>query len=191
MQVEYEVDIDQMIQMYENFFPADVEIDQVQWKTFWMRNQHYHTICMQCIAKRKDKKREAARVGKPELAALDDEVEEYPDWGPVFLSAPSKAILLNWYRKAQKLRASKKGRKQKMEKKPVSDDEGDDAPKDWVKAMGKLTPATKAIAVKWMRTARARLQKKAGKGSDFGVASEVALTDDFKGKGNKSKNRKK
>jgi hypothetical protein len=28
-QVEYEVDIDQMIQMYENFFPADVEIDQV------------------------------------------------------------------------------------------------------------------------------------------------------------------
>ncbi|CAE7611611.1 unnamed protein product, partial [Symbiodinium microadriaticum] len=26
--VEYEVDIDQMIRMYENFFPADVEIDQ-------------------------------------------------------------------------------------------------------------------------------------------------------------------
>jgi hypothetical protein len=175
-----------MIQMYENFFPADVEIDQVQWKTFWMRNQHYHTICMQCIAKRKDKKREAARVGKPELAALDDEVEEYPDWGPVFLSAPSKAILLNWYRKAQKSRAAKKGRKKQTEKKVVSDDEGDDAPKDWVKAMGKLTPSTKAIAVKWMRTARARLQKKAGKGGDIpGGNEDTTLGNDFKKKSRK------
>merc|ERR1712000_686532 len=125
LQVEYEVDIDQMIQMYENMFPSDVEIDQVQWKTFWMRNQHYHTICMACIAQRKDKRREAVRQGRPELANLDDEVEEYPDWGPVFLSAASKAILLNWYRKAQQQRALKKSRKkkEKQEKKVVSDDE--------------------------------------------------------------------
>eukprot|EP00604_Paraphysomonas_vestita_P000478 CAMPEP_0174826448 /NCGR_PEP_ID=MMETSP1107-20130205/44056_1 /TAXON_ID=36770 /ORGANISM="Paraphysomonas vestita, Strain GFlagA" /LENGTH=334 /DNA_ID=CAMNT_0016059645 /DNA_START=1616 /DNA_END=2621 /DNA_ORIENTATION=- len=187
LQVEYEVDIDQMIQMYENFFPSDIEIDQVQWKTFWMRNQHYHTICMTCIAKRKDKNRDIARSGKPELARLDDEIEDYPDWGPVYLSAPSKAILLNWLRQARTLRAGKKGRKKDKERiaKVVSDDEGDDVPRDWVKEAAKLTPATKAIAVKWMRTARARLQKKAGKGGEI-----PTLSDTFKS-GNKSRMKKK
>jgi hypothetical protein len=144
-----------------------------------MRNQHYHTICMACIAKRKDKNRDTAKAGKPTLADLDEEVEEYPDWGPVFLSAASKAILLNWLRQAQKLRAGKKGRKKQKAPKPVSDDEGDDAPKDWVKEAAKLTPATKAIAVKWMRTARAKLQKKAGKGGEIGGTDE-ALSDTFK-----------
>jgi len=195
LQVEYEVDIDQMIKMYENMFPSDVEIDQVQWKTFWMRNQHYHTICMACIAQRKDKRREAVRQGRPELANLDDEVEEYPDWGPVFLSAASKAILLNWYRKAQQQRALKKSRKkkEKQEKKVVSDDEADETPKDWVNQMAKLTPATKAIAVKWMRTARAKLQKKAGKGGSIasGKSGTPALSDNFRSSGNKSKMRKK
>ena len=38
-------------------------------------------------------------------------------------------------------------------------------PLEWAKAAQAVTPATQAIAIRWMRTARARLQKKAGKGA--------------------------
>ena len=47
---------------------------------------------------------------------FDDEQEDYPEWGPVFLSAASKAMLLNWYRKAQRLRAGKKGKRRKAQR---------------------------------------------------------------------------
>jgi hypothetical protein len=157
-------------------------VDQVQWKSFWDNNQRYHTICLACIMKRKESKAKASLQGgagifDPSIFE-DDEQEEYPDWGPVFLSAASKAMLLDWYRKAQKLRAGKKQRKDRKktsdgdrQRRPrtiqdISDDEGDDAPMfSWLKeGMKDITPASKAIAIKWMRTARARLQQKRGKG---------------------------
>ena len=104
--------------------------------------------------------------GVVDPSLFDDGQEEYPDWGPVFLTAASKAMLLNWYRKAQRLRAGKRGNKRKEKVvKAISDDEGEDLPKEWLRDMPNITAATKAIAVKWMRTARARLQKKHGKGS--------------------------
>ena len=49
--------------------------------------------------------------------------------------------------------------------KNISDDEGDDVPADWVKQLLDITPATKAIAIKWVRTARVRMAKAAGKGA--------------------------
>ncbi|CAM9961134.1 unnamed protein product, partial [Ectocarpus sp. 12 AP-2014] len=36
--------------------PAD-EFDKVAWKRFWMQNQRYETICLQCISKNKEKAR--------------------------------------------------------------------------------------------------------------------------------------
>merc|ERR1711924_294584 len=152
LQVEYEIDIDQMIYLYEQHYPNDVEIDQVQWKTFWMKNQHYHTICLACITNRKEKQREenmkAAGIGGGGVGgpgsggprSREDEREDYPDWGPVFLSAASKAILLNWLRKAQRSRAAKKARKQPRVMKSISDDEGDDGAPDWMKQKVSLTP---------------------------------------------------
>ncbi len=102
------------------------------------------------------------KLGMFDPSIFDDDQEAYPDWGPVFLSAASKAILLNWYRKAQRLRAGKKGGVRRKEKvlRNVSDDEGDDLPDSWLKEIEKITPATKGIAIKWMRTARARIQAK-------------------------------
>ena len=109
-----------------------------------------------------------------------DQQEEYPDWGPVYLSAASKAIILDWYRKAKNIRKEKREKRDKRPRTPadnvsnkyekvakeISDDEGDaeDQPISWTKNRVNITPATKAIAIKWNRTARARLQKKAGKG---------------------------
>jgi hypothetical protein len=125
----------------------------------------------------------------------DDEQEAYPDWGPVFLSAASKAMLLNWYRKAQKLRAAKrnirqaKGAPRKMDSfvigqsfrskkdrqlKEISDDEGDDPMFSWLQeGLKEVTPASKAIAVRWMRSARARLQQKRGKGLSMTEADRL------------------
>lgn len=166
LQVEYEVDIDKMAEMYDRAYPGDEEVDQVQWKSFWMNNQRYHTICLACLTKRKEAAARAAiqsGVLGFDPSIFDDGQEDYPDWGPVYLSAASKAMLLNWYRKAQLLRAGKRGRRREKALKAISDDE-EDQPFSWLKEMPNITPATNAIAVKWMRSARARLQKKKGKG---------------------------
>jgi hypothetical protein len=168
LQIEYEIDIDVMAQMYDRSFPGDEEIDQVQWKTFWMNNQRYHTICLACLTKRKEVVTRAALAGVMDLSMYDDEQEQYPDWGPVYLTAASKAILLNWYRKAQRARAGKKGAKVRRSKvvKDISDDEGEEEPA-WTKNYRPPSQATIAIAIKWTRTARARIMKRRGKGTSL------------------------
>jgi hypothetical protein len=174
----------------------------VQWKTFWVNNQRYHTICLACLTKRKElearNKIKGGNIFDPTLFDDDDDQEKYPEWGPVFLSGSSKAILLNWYRKAQKLRAGKKQRRQRREKvvRDISDDEGDDPMFSWLKeGLKEITPASKAIALKWMRTARARLQQKRGKGaglreSDVAEDAIENVPETFKS-GRKSKMLKK
>jgi len=116
LQVEYDVDIEKMMAMYDKAYPDEVEIDQVQWKSFWSSNQRYHTICLACLTKRKEtetKNAIRAAAGGFDAGIFDTTPEEYPDWGPVYLSAASKAILLNWYRKAQRIRQGKRGAKKR------------------------------------------------------------------------------
>lgn len=170
LHVEYEIDIEEMMRMYDAAFPGEEEVDQAKWKNFWSSKQVYHTYCLPCISLRK--KKELAGISRlgdtADHISDDDKQEEYPDWGPVFLSAASKAILLNWYRKAQLRLASRKGARRKKTRviRAVSDDEGEDLPPSWAMERLNLSAATKAIAVKWMRTARARMQRRAGKGAD-------------------------
>ena len=111
--------------------------------------------------------RKNALKGAFDDALLNDAQEEYPDWGPVYLSAASKAILLNWYRKAQRVRQGKKGIKRKKKVLAISDDEGDSIPIEWTKQLERMTPATKAIAIRWSRTARSNLLKRQGKGESL------------------------
>ena len=176
--------------MYEAAYPDDDEIDQVQWKAFWSRNQIYHTICLSCITKRKEQQRGAGAGPAPSgtYKPFDDDKEQYPDWGPVFLTPASKAILLNWYRKAQRVRAGKKGAKKAKEPKVITDSDEEEVPPEWTKQMEGITPASSAIAIKWMRTARAALQKRAGKGGSINAAKPN--TEAFRG-GKKSKMLKK
>jgi len=167
LQVEYEIDLDAMSIKYDERFPDEEEVDQVQWKSFWTKNQRYHTICLACSTRRKEQDRRQALKGAFDDALLDDIQEGYPEWGPVYLSAASKAILLNWYRKAQRIRQGKRGQKKPKKNLAVSDDEGDNVPIEWTKAMEKLSAASRAIAIKWARTARSNLQKKYGKGASM------------------------
>jgi hypothetical protein len=197
LQIEYEIDVDTMADMYDRSYPGDEEVDQVQWKTFWMNNQRYHTICLACLTKRKEIVTRAALAGVMDLSMYDDEQEEYPEWGPVYLSAASKAILLNWYRKAQRVRAGKKGAKVRRDKivKEVSDDEGDEKEATFTKNFVPPSASTVAIAIKWVRTARARIQKKRGKGAslkeaDLAKEEDYSVTERFRS-GNKSKRNRK
>ena len=57
--------------------------------------------------------------------------------------------------------------------------------------MSPLTPASKAIAIKWARTARARLQKKYGKGANYPSAPEAEPPAETFKTGSKSKQRRK
>jgi hypothetical protein len=190
LQVEYDVDLEAMSKMYDERFPDEERVDQVQWKSFWTKNQHYHTICLACSTKRKEKERKNALRGAFDDALLDDDPEAYPDWGPVYLSAASKAILLNWYRKAQRVRQGKRGQKRQKKVLSISDDEGDTAPIEWTKALEKLTPASKAIAIFWTRTARARIQSRYGKGASTSERDLDAKATNFKS-GKKSRTLRK
>jgi hypothetical protein len=187
LQIEYEVDVDSMAQMYDNVYPGDEEVDQVQWKSFWMNNQRYHTICLGCLTKRKELAAQNAMKGALDGTLLDDRQEDYPDWGPVYLTAASKAMLLNWYRKAQRMRAGKRGlgRRNKTVK-AVSDDEGD-IPAEWAKSLGVPSAATQALAIRWLRTARSRLLQKRGKGSSVREKDEEEVAKEEFRSGKKSK----
>lgn len=128
-----------------------------------MQNQRYETICLQCITKDKEK----ARNGNVQGAFADSEEEDYsrayPDWGPVYLSAASRAILMKWYRNAQEKVWGKAGRRRPPVAIDVSDDEGDEVPAEWAVAQVVLSDASRALAIRWLRTARARLQQRGDK----------------------------
>lgn len=125
-----------------------------------MQNQRYETICLQCISRNKEKARNLNIHG----AMVESEEEEgsrsYPDWGPIYLSAASKAILMKWYRRAQGNVWGKAGRQRPPVLVDISDDDGEDVPADWAIAQVVLSDASKALAIRWLRSARARLQQR-------------------------------
>jgi hypothetical protein len=45
-----------MAEMYDAQYPGDEEVNNTQWKDFWVKHQKYHTVCLNCISKRKDSK---------------------------------------------------------------------------------------------------------------------------------------
>mmetsp|Transcript_32385 Transcript_32385/g.111523 ORF Transcript_32385/g.111523 Transcript_32385/m.111523 type:complete len:1484 (+) Transcript_32385:3-4454(+) len=166
LQVEVVIPLEELAAKYDVEHPA-AEFDQVAWKTFWIKNQKYRTVCLNCVTRQKMEDRgEAARGGRGDVS--DDEGDDYPDWGPVFVSDASRAILLNWHRQAQKrLFGGAGGRKRAKAKllQPLDlsdDDEADNVPQFKAAKDLNFSPAAKAIAVRWLRTARATLQKQGG-----------------------------
>lgn len=59
LQVDYLTSIEDMYDKYIEEFPEqeDGELDQISWKTFWMKHQEYKTTCLPCIAKGKELER--------------------------------------------------------------------------------------------------------------------------------------
>ena len=116
---------------------------------------------MNCIAKAKLEERQDAAATAAEGGGdggddSDDDIGR-PKWGPVFLSAASRAILIGWHRKAVTKLFGKGGKRRAMSAAELSDDEGDAPAFKGMKPLN-IDAASQAIAVKWLRTARANLQ---------------------------------
>lgn len=94
-----------------------------------MRHQQYKTVCIKCVTGGKEEERVNAMKKAAGEHVSDDEGPEgdYPDWGAVYLSAASRAIVVGWYRRAQERVYGKRGRKRRQNVvEDVSDDEGED-----------------------------------------------------------------
>ena len=191
LQVEIIVPIEDLDDRFQEENGED-EFDQVLWKNFWIKHQKYRTLCLGCISQRLEKERRAALVGAMREESDGGEGDsEYPEWGAVYLNAASKAILMGWYKTAQNRLFGKGGRRRQRVQIDVSDDEGEDVPAEWAQAAVALSESSKSIAVKWLRTARAKLQKDKG----FEGAREMRVTRAKPGEkyksGKKSKTRRK
>jgi len=59
LQVDYVTSIDDMYEIFLEEFPEqrNAELDQIAWKSFWMKRQQYSTTCLSCIAKAKEQER--------------------------------------------------------------------------------------------------------------------------------------
>jgi hypothetical protein len=192
LNVECIVPLETLAEKFDMEHPED-EFDQVAWKTFWIRHQRYKTICLACITTEKEKERGAAlkAIGKGGGGGGggggDDDDGDFNDdgndWGPVYLTAASRAMLVKWYKTAQGRVFGKGGKRRKQVVVDVSDDEGDEAPSQWARTPVDLSAASTALAIRWLRTARVRIQK-AGEG-------EIVVRKKKPTAGGKSKNKRK
>ena len=155
LQVELVIPIEVLGDRFEKEHPDD-EFDQVAWKQFFNKNAKFRTLCLKCIQEEQNVAREKAMraLQNAEISDSDDD-DMGARFGPVFLSAASNAILQNWYRKASDA-VRKRGGKTGAQVYISDDDEDDDAAVGWAKKRLKLSSASKAIAIKWLRMARAR-----------------------------------
>jgi hypothetical protein len=141
----------------------DEEFDQVAWKEFFNTHEKFRTLCLSCITQNREDEKAKMRAGtkSSHFSDSDDDEERGALYGPVFLTAASKAILLRWYRAAQDDVRKRGGLVAQIAN--ISDDEeGDDANIGWGKSRLRLRAATKAIAIKWLRHARAKMQAESG-----------------------------
>ena len=114
---------------------------------------------------------------------LSDDEPDGPQWGPVFLSPAARAILIGWHRRAAERLFGKGGKRRQAAAAELSDD--DDAP-EFGRRFGEvaLDAASRAIAVYWLRSARANLQNA---GDD---KKPVKRKRPKKGEGREAKSRK-
>ena len=82
------------------------EFDRVAWKRFWLARQKYETICLKCASRGPNGPdlAQGVRAGYApnEHSSSDSEASPHRsrdkdrknDWGPVFLNAAAKAILM-------------------------------------------------------------------------------------------------
>merc|ERR1711991_698278 len=156
LQVQLVIPIEVLGDRFEKKYPSE-EFDVVAWKQFFNRNAKFRTLCLKCIQEQHALEKERATRAQRGAAISDSDadLDGGPRFGPVFLSPAATAILMRWKRRAAD---SVRKRGGPVATAPVisDDDEDDDETVGWAKKRLKLAPASKAIAIKWLRMARAR-----------------------------------
>jgi hypothetical protein len=141
--------------MFTQKYPTET-FDQALWKQFWHRNQRYHTFCLPCIADKRDHDR------KLNILKNKRDIQENAalNWGAIILKDASEDIMKNWYRTAHDNIFGPNGRSRMQHSIDISDDDEDDfSQRRWIQQPREVTTSTSSIAVFWLRTARARLQR--------------------------------
>jgi hypothetical protein len=166
LQVEMLKPIEVLGDEFEEKFPSD-EFDQVAWKNYFTKHAQFTTLCLACVQQHRDQKKALGEAGGAIAGtaaaakfatiadAVGEEADTRPAFGPVRLSAASRAILLKWLRDAQD-RARKRGVVFGIRRAEVSDDESGDDNYDPTGRFGKLrlTAASEAIMRKWLALGR-------------------------------------
>jgi hypothetical protein len=160
LQVELVIPLEVLADKFEKESMAE-EFDQVAWKEFFKKHEQFRTLCLDCMLKAQEEKRKrAAGMAGTGISGSDSDDEgNTSKFGPVFLSASSRAIMIMWYRKAQDRVFGRGGRARPLMQ--VSDDEDEDA-HQWGGRPLRLSAASKALAIKWLRTARVQIMAKGG-----------------------------
>merc|ERR1711871_1666749 len=154
LQVQLLIPIEVLGDRFEKEYPSD-EFDKVAWKQFFNRNAKFQTLCLPCIRKEQELQKAKAARAAAGVAISDSNDDDGPQFGPVFLSPSATAILLRWKRQASDA-VRKRGGRTAMAAIISDDDEDDDAAVAWAKKRLNLSAASKALAIRWLRTARAR-----------------------------------
>jgi len=154
LQVQLLIPIEVLGDRFEKEYPSD-EFDKVAWKQFFNRNAKFQTLCLPCIRKEQELQKAKAARAAAGVAISDSDDDDGPQFGPVFLSPSATAILLRWKRQASDA-VRKRGGRTAMAAIISDDDEDDDAAVAWAKKRLNLSAASKALAIRWLRTARAR-----------------------------------
>jgi hypothetical protein len=154
LQVLLLIPIETLGDKFEKENPSD-EFDKVAWKQFFNRNAKFQTLCLNCIQNKQElEKQKAARMHRG-VDVSDSDDDDGQKFGPVFLSAAATAIVLKWRRDASDA-VRKRGGRVASAALISDDDEDDDESVAWAKKRLKLNAASKALAVRWLRMARAK-----------------------------------
>jgi hypothetical protein len=194
LQVELVIPIEVLGDKFEKEAVSE-EFDQVAWKEFFKKHEKFRTLCLDCMLKAQEEKRKrAAGMAGVGISDSDSEDEGGPKtkFGPVFLSAASRAIMIMWYRKAQDRVFGRGGRVRPMM--ALSSDEDEELHTDWANQPLRLNAASKAMAIKWLYLARNRIIQRGGarkvkKADPYGVKSRTRPGK--KSSGMKSQTRRK
>merc|ERR550514_2601785 len=150
LQVELIIPIEVLGDKFEKEATSE-EFDQVAWKEFFKKHQKFRTLCLDCMLKAQEEKRKRA-AGMSGVGISDSDSEDEGGakarFGPVFLSAASRAIMIMWYRKAQDRVFGRGGRVRPAM--AVSSDEDDELKTDW------------ANQPLWLNLARNRIIQRGG-----------------------------
>ena len=162
LQVELIIPIEVLGDQFEKEAVSE-EFDQVAWREFFKKHQKFRTLCLDCMLKAQEEKRKRA-AGMSGVGISDSDSEDEGGakarFGPVFLSAASRAIMIMWYRKAQDRVFGRGGRVRPAM--AVSSDEDDELKTDWANQPLRLNAASKAMAIKWLYLARNRIIQRGG-----------------------------
>jgi hypothetical protein len=130
--------------------------DRALWKQFWYKHQKYHTLCLSCIADKKEEDRKFNEMKRK------SKLQKNPasTWREMMLNDASEEIIKDWYRAAHTKVFGSNGKIRKQIDIQISDDDEDDfSHRKWIRKPLDINSSTSSIASLWVRTARAKLQR--------------------------------